>query len=41
MIGSLVGVLFARSRWACGKKKLAEKEWPAEKNEGDTDLSSV
>jgi hypothetical protein len=28
-------------RWACGKERLAEEEWPAEKNEGDADLRSV
>ena len=28
-------------RWACGKDRLAEKEPPAEKNEGDMDLRSV
>jgi hypothetical protein len=26
---------------ACGKYRLAEKEWPTEENEGDTDLRFV
>jgi hypothetical protein len=40
MIGSLDRVLVER-RWACEKDRLAEKERPAEKNEGDADLRSV
>jgi hypothetical protein len=42
MIGSLDCVLSAcASRRACGKERLAEKEQPVEKNEGNTDLRSV
>jgi hypothetical protein len=34
----LTGLGACAIRQACGKKKLTEKEWHAEKNEGDADL---